>query len=98
MALCYQKTDPKTWTTGECWVYFPGEEHWLRLESPKPTPPKLYQNLAYDESRDVFVYHTRPLKWYVMRLAPEKLKGAPPAYLKRMEQTPATATRPAIGS
>lgn len=92
VALCYRKTDPKIWTTGECWVYFPGEEKWVRLESPKPTPAKLYENLAYDESRDVFVYHTRPLKWYVLRLAPAAMKDAPPDYLKRTGQDAAAAT------
>jgi hypothetical protein len=86
VALCWRKVNPESWHTGEGWVCFPGEQKWLRLESPKPIPPKLYQNLTYDESRDVFVCHTRPLKWYVMRLAPAKLKGAPQEYVKRMER------------
>lgn len=73
VVLCHRKINPDTWETGECWLYYPGEEKWLRVESPKPVPAKLYQTLAYDESRDVFVCHTRPLKWYVMRLNPARL-------------------------
>ncbi|MCG3179920.1 MAG: hypothetical protein BIFFINMI_02270 [Phycisphaerae bacterium] len=92
VALCWRKVNPKTWDTGECWVYFPGEQKWLKIESPKPVPPKLYQNLTYDESRDAFVCHTRDAKWYVLRLVPAKLNGVPPEYVKRMEQEAAGRT------
>lgn len=65
----------RDWNTGEFWIYLPGEKKWTKFESEKPVPNKLYQTLVYDEGRDLFFCHTRPLKWYVMRLDPARLNG-----------------------
>jgi hypothetical protein len=73
----------RDWDTGEFWLYFPGEKEWVLFESEKPVPNKLYQTLVYDEGRDLFFCHTRPLKWYAMRLDPARLRGLPETYLKR---------------
>lgn len=75
----------RDWGTGEFWMFFPGEKEWVKFESEKPVPNKLYHTLVYDEGRDLFFCHTRPLKWYVMRLDPARLEGVPEAYLKRSE-------------